>query len=532
MFDIPILNPLRLIDTSDINFGFDGNFSFDRILDFQDPKCYFQKWKRSNTLKLQILSDFVPTDLLFLDLVSNVIVNSVAWELKDILIANETFKVYELSFLFSELPEGRYQALFSYTDQDDNLHPLVSEPLSVMDEQPNTLTIKYKHYENDFDIIFDTGIEFEFQVEAAIRNYNPQNSRAVYTDQKINATQLSATPYRTFKFFIGYKSGVPEWVMDKINWIQSVDQVTYNNVPYQVINEAKYEIETNESNSFMGGSIEVQPVINNFKKYTTDPTDPDNTFTPMQKIKYYYNVGGNFNVANVFKQFSVLETICIEKRSAAVITLLVGTTPGGNEIGEFEVDATGFVETVEYFFTGTNTLYLTGLDPVGTDCDIFLVYKQLDESPVPIGGGPVTPDPVVGNGAVWMYEEVTPGDLNIDFDLVTGLGKPNTNWTGWVICDGRNGTDDRGGVLNIGLKADDPLYDELGKRGGARTYTLTTAQMPAHGKHFTDWIYGKRPALGNGEYIYWPKNAIDAGGVESFDVVLPYLVSLYVKKIS
>ena len=54
MFDIALLNPMRFIDINDINYGFDGNFAIDRLLSYQDAKCYFQKWQRSLAIYLTL----------------------------------------------------------------------------------------------------------------------------------------------------------------------------------------------------------------------------------------------------------------------------------------------------------------------------------------------------------------------------------------------------------------------------------------------------------------------------------------------
>jgi len=480
MFEISLLNPLRFIDVSEINYSFDGNFAVDQILSYQDPKCYLQKWQRSDVLKLQINSDFVPTDLLIKEIVYGNTIETVSWIEKPIVIVGETFKVYELEFDMSVLPEGKYFTEFSYTDEDLNVHPLQSEGIDLKDIQENTLLIKYKHSENDFSIIFETDIEFQFRVESAIKDFDPKNNRAVYNDQKFNSISLSATPFRAFKFWIGFQDGVPEWVVDKVNHIQSVDQVTYNNIFYQVPDEAEYEIERNDSNKFIGGSIDIRPANNNFSKYKTDTSGSGNIFIPMQKVIPYYNVSGNIPVANYFKNFSVLEKICIKKRSAPEIELLVGTTNGGDEIGSFTVDDGAFTQTIEWVFSASTTVYLTGL--AGSDCDIFLIYKQLDEPPIDLGNGSGNTPPPVGKGAKMIYEEINLGDFDLDFDVATGLGRANTDWAGWVIS-GTNGTELMEGMVPIGFSptADpDSEYgrNKIGTTVGANQVGLSVGQLP------------------------------------------------------
>lgn len=544
MFSIATLNPLRFIDTSNINFGFDGNFAVDQVLSYQNPKCYCQKWQLSDTLRLQVLSDFVPTDLLIKDLYSDLTVASVAWAEKPTIIIDQTFKVYELEYQFITLPEGKYYTQFSYEDENEVEHLLISEPIYIAQVQENTLLLQYKNSINDFDVIFDTGIVFNFRVESAIKDYTPGNNRAIYNDQNVNPTLLSATPFRKFKFYLGFQYGIPEWVFDKVNWIQSVDQVKYNNVFYQIVEGSDYETSSNPDNSFMGGSIEVHPTNNNFNRYQTDPSGEDDgdLIYVMGRRSDYFNISDNFTVPGVFKAESLLEQIKVTKRGpAGDLTFKVGTTAGGDEIGEFVIDNSKWIQTVPFLFSGTTTLYVTGLDGADMDIDISFLYLQTDAPPIDLGS--IVPAPVIelGKNSVMIYEETIPGELEADFDLSTGLGKANTTYSGWAICDGRNGTEDRSGVVPVGAdlrrQPGDPGYDAdfvtVGSRGGAKTHTLTVPELPAH-DHQTDM----KPNIAGSGGSRGAQGPMGSGLTNTtgqnmpHNNMQPYLVSLWIKKIA
>lgn len=51
---------------------------------------------------------------------------------------------------------------------------------------------------------------------------------------------------------------------------------------------------------------------------------------------------------------------------------------------------------------------------------------------------------------------------------------------GWQICDGTNGTPNLKGRVPVGVDAAQTEFDVLGETGGAKTHTLTQAEMPQH----------------------------------------------------
>lgn len=50
----------------------------------------------------------------------------------------------------------------------------------------------------------------------------------------------------------------------------------------------------------------------------------------------------------------------------------------------------------------------------------------------------------------------------------------------WALCNGANGTPDLRSRFVVGYNPGEGDYDAIGKTGGAKTVTLTEAQMPAH----------------------------------------------------
>jgi len=464
-----ILNTLRFIDTSNLNSGFDGNYYRNQLLDYQTGKCYAQKLKKSDTLTLQLIVDSstspsVPPDLEFYN-ESNLLYLSIPWQLNPLVIAvNTDLKIYEIIYSLAGFVSGAYVAQFDV---------FTTETLSIEDQQDYTTLLKYKNKENNYDVVFDTGIEFQFRVESWVEYETTENERAVYADQVRNLTQLSSVAFRKHNFYVGFEVGVPNWILDKVVHIQQCDQVSYNGIYYQVPAEEQFEYEKNPDNNYIGGKIVIHPSENNFTKYTTQPGQSGTTFTPVQKTNQYLGVIAPLTVNGLFKLASVLEYVAILKIGADYV-LNIGITPNGNEIGQFIVDSQENSFEVQYVFRNATPVYFSG---TGINADeLYLVWKQLNEIPVPIGGGNVPPP--VGIGAKMLYEEVNPGDFALDFDQTTGLGDSNRDWRGWAIA-GTNGRVHMENAYPIGWDRVDS--NDIGTTIGANLKAIPKAALPAEG---------------------------------------------------
>jgi len=140
------------------------------------------------------------------------------------------------------------------------------------------------------------------------------------------------------------------------------------------------------------------------------------------------------------------------------------------------------------------------------------------------------------NEAARLYEvkELDIPDLQLstfltdNFDT-TGLGI--NDYTGFAICNGQNGTRDRGGLTSIGYDAS--FYSTIGATGGAKTHTLTNAELPVGLEYLGSPQTGGRPAFGGGPTVYWPtayNNTRNSG--QSHNNMQPYIVTLFIQRIS
>lgn len=531
VFVIPPINPLRFIQPGG---RLDRKSAADLLNSFQKEECYLQIWQSDDSTKIQVLSDFEFT-FKIIDLRTGLEAMEIVPSLVDTTIVGQTFSVYEVSLVFAGLEDGIYIAQVDYTDEAEEDITLLSEPFEVAEKWPETLLFSYKNSENNYSVVFDTGIEFNVRVEAVIELFNPESDDLIYNDQMRNATVLDSIPYRSWTLYIGNAPGVAYWMCDLINRVMACDGVTIDGDEYTKKVGSSWEMKRAEEYPLAGMSVEIVPVENRFiqRIKTSDGTggsDPGE-FVIVQNVKEYADLAGSLSVPGEFKAKSLLEKICII-RTGAVFDLKVGTTDGGDEIGEFRISELITTITINKLFDSEVTLYLTGM---GTVTYLALIWKQLDKKAS--GGGSGTPLNVP-KGFTCIFDPDDQAHLDASFNMVSGLGIDD--WEGWAICDGRNGTKDRSGKFSLGYKFEE--Y-ELGDTGGESEVALTVAELPEH-SHTNSFTRTKRGggtdqnhALGadDGDPFGDSPTTVEggtAGAGEAHNNMPPYLVSLWVTKIA
>src|SRR5690606_24511924 len=150
-----------------------------------------------------------------------------------------------------------------------------------------------------------------------------------------NATLLSSIPYRSYTLFIGHADGIANWMADKINRAMACDMVIIDGDYYEKTEGASWEINRADAYAFLGMTLEIMPIENRFLQRIKTGKEPGEV-TIVQKTSNYNDISGDMAVIGKFREYSLLEKICIIRTGAAFV-LSVGTTDGGSEIGEFEV---------------------------------------------------------------------------------------------------------------------------------------------------------------------------------------------------
>lgn len=157
-------------------------------------------------------------------------------------------------------------------------------------------------------------------------------------------------------------------------------------------------------------------------------------------------------------------------------------------------------------------------------------------------------------GGIMMYS----GSYAANFDI-TGLGLPDTDMTGWALCNGNNGTPDlRGrfvvGTLDMPSDGADDLAAEvdpvngntnygMGNTGGEEKHELTIPEMPEH-NHLNNEDFNVVLTADNTGTISGPDNIDDEPKLTEYDTIVsqgdgephenrpPYYALAYIMRIA
>lgn len=531
VFQIPIANSFRWrIQTPVVDPRY-NSLPFEEQV---DNNCYWAKWQTIDKAQVQLLSDFVPT-LDIRDYYSNDIVLNVPILVTPFNILDVTFKCYEAEILWAIVGEGDYYLTLTYNDGTNDI-VYETSPIQVRDEQPQTMLFECKNSENDKGVIFETGIVINFRVEGLKdRKFLPKSDSQLYTDQKYNQTQENSIPYRNFTIDIGTADGLPNWVIDKVNVLFSLDQKKVDGTYYEKEDDGtnfeptRADIGYNEDGWW---SLSVVPQDNLFlQAYTTGENPINGDYKVVRDSKSYLNIAADVTASGIFKTNYVLDYAKITNKLLAPFTIKFGTTNGGNEIAEQDIssDLTSIV-TLRYGFETAQDVYITGL--TGQSVDIWLAFDKLDAVsvvPAPAGSGGFV------KNTVYMYEELTDGDFDIHWDVSTGLGRAGTGYEGCALSDGRNGTIDRAFLLPMPWDRTLPATRDTSIGNVDNQLVQTVAQMPSHTHSYNlrirGNVYPNQTDNADGT-IDSPRTTGSAGLGQAMDITPHSLVTVFFVKIT
>ena len=148
---------------------------------------------------------------------------------------------------------------------------------------------------------------------------------------------------------------------------------------------------------------------------------------------------------------------------------------------------------------------------------------------------------------IWLKGDVKEVDCDADYIAAnfdeSGLGINER--TGWAVCNGSNGTKNRGGRVSIGYSTVtvdpddnvwDVIYNTIGSTGGEKDHTLSVGEMPDHQHDIVNGGFLDKGA-GDGANVVGSEGGSNhektghAGGGQAHENRSPFIVSLFIQKL-
>ena len=284
-FNISQANPLKFykqadvfntIANTDLNTfnpqfnkrNFDDDFYYRNIDRWIESRLYFQQFQQSDFIRLQwggtdkLTGGVNPYKISILDCNGNIVkqvAGSFLYPIIPVLFNGDY--LWETSINLFDIPEGRYVVqikresdLFGVPDSC-----IISEPIEVKVLHRDSKLFNYLNTTNANDVYYETGINFQFRIDASFTELTTDSKFSVYEDQPMNLELLGGVKFR--QWVLEFKN-IPLWICDKLELLFLHDQLKIDGVFYTRIEGSKVLITKNAGSSLCSAKIELREKIN------------------------------------------------------------------------------------------------------------------------------------------------------------------------------------------------------------------------------------------------------------------------------
>jgi hypothetical protein len=150
---------------------------------------------------------------------------------------------YEVSMSLADVPGGCYRLRVVAGPEGETQKTYISAWMHISEDPiENSLLLKYKHSRFHQDVMFESGIEFQYRLLGHIGFMTPGRQDEAYRDQKLNPAILSSKTFRQFNVVFGDEYGLPDDVIDLLNRIWSCDTVSVDDKGFGITEGGKFEL--------------------------------------------------------------------------------------------------------------------------------------------------------------------------------------------------------------------------------------------------------------------------------------------------
>lgn len=279
---IPELNPVIFYESTRENLPkyftkYLGDFMFrERLYAWQQRSEYVQVWQTTDIINLQFESTFDPIVVKLVDENGNTVIILPALKGMPNKYIPNTFS-FDVSMSLGDLATGYYFLQIELGSLGPQQKILISDCQYISNEQiENSLLLEYFNSRFHGDVIFETGIKFQFRVFGNFGFLDKSRASEIYRDEKYTSTLLSSKSAKQWPVNFGDEYGLPDEVINLIDEIWSCDHVSIDGKPFGIADGTKPEYPTVESDNVYpkrGMRITVEAGINRNSKIFAIDTD-------------------------------------------------------------------------------------------------------------------------------------------------------------------------------------------------------------------------------------------------------------------
>lgn len=227
------------------------------LREWEIPACYCQKFQTNDSCPIQYIANFTGGQF---DLI-----NSMGRSFRTVSATpklqaedNPGFWAQEGTMAFTGMQEGVYFIQIS----NSGVPLMISEPIHIKEFWPNTLLFQVRNKRFHNDVIFETGIVFNFRVEGNLGRNDPGVFEQFFSDQRASQYILSGRQYTRLLLNVGGNRGVPDWVMDKMSLFFTCSDVGIDGRLYAKASEGEFEFVEEEAYALRSFNMLVVPGVN------------------------------------------------------------------------------------------------------------------------------------------------------------------------------------------------------------------------------------------------------------------------------
>jgi len=230
--------------------------SQDQVYSFQTGVQYKQKWQNNDTIYVQMVSTFGPMSMRLVDCDGTIYASGVTN-----LVPNTFYtlpaQLFDMTLSLASVPEGEYY-IEVLAGTNPGITYLISEPISIREDWPNTILFEYSNSYNKDGMVFQNGEVFSFRCEAVIQDYDFNSTDVIFDDQTENSQLLSSFGFNTAKLIVANAKGVAPWVGQMVRDIFKMDKVLLDGMQFTKAAGAKLERVSDRLYNLTGYSLDIK----------------------------------------------------------------------------------------------------------------------------------------------------------------------------------------------------------------------------------------------------------------------------------